>query len=286
MRWGIRRYQNSDGSLTDAGRKHYGVGEARQYTDKEKKENLKRYNKFSNNGKIDPIFYETFSARNSQIIDDYVQAEKKRLEMLCEKGPAEIAKKATEYYLDTKEKAASDDEIDLEQAKDIYSHDQWDMDEAEYWLGKNDKEFNRVASEEIAKRRKVYEQWKEEVGNYTGETARSTNGMFFNASEKMFRDNVGKDQTAYWNDFYKSMNNALDQEKKKVTSRDIFSDSYKKSALQKAKDSGMYNIDFLEAVQNKPYMHADTPERKKMLLSEYKRFLNDPENYRAAGEDE
>lgn len=27
MKWGVRRYQNKDGSLTDAGRRHYGVGE-------------------------------------------------------------------------------------------------------------------------------------------------------------------------------------------------------------------------------------------------------------------
>ncbi|MBQ1733427.1 MAG: hypothetical protein II038_00950 [Lachnospiraceae bacterium] len=27
MKWGIRRYQNEDGSLTEAGRKHYGSGE-------------------------------------------------------------------------------------------------------------------------------------------------------------------------------------------------------------------------------------------------------------------
>ena len=26
MKWGVRRYQNPDGSLTDAGRKHYGLG--------------------------------------------------------------------------------------------------------------------------------------------------------------------------------------------------------------------------------------------------------------------
>ena len=26
MKWGIRRYQNKDGSLTEAGKKHYGVG--------------------------------------------------------------------------------------------------------------------------------------------------------------------------------------------------------------------------------------------------------------------
>ena len=29
QKWGIRRYQNADGSLTDAGRKHYNVGKAR-----------------------------------------------------------------------------------------------------------------------------------------------------------------------------------------------------------------------------------------------------------------
>jgi hypothetical protein len=27
MKWGVRKYQNADGSLTDAGRKHYGVGD-------------------------------------------------------------------------------------------------------------------------------------------------------------------------------------------------------------------------------------------------------------------
>lgn len=29
MKWGVRKYQNKDGSLTDEGRKHYGVGEPR-----------------------------------------------------------------------------------------------------------------------------------------------------------------------------------------------------------------------------------------------------------------
>jgi hypothetical protein len=30
MKWGIRRYQNPDGSLTEEGRQHYGVGPARE----------------------------------------------------------------------------------------------------------------------------------------------------------------------------------------------------------------------------------------------------------------
>jgi len=29
MKWGVRRYQNKDGSLTTEGRQHYGVGESR-----------------------------------------------------------------------------------------------------------------------------------------------------------------------------------------------------------------------------------------------------------------
>lgn len=31
QRWGVRRYQNADGSLTDAGRKKYGIKVARKY---------------------------------------------------------------------------------------------------------------------------------------------------------------------------------------------------------------------------------------------------------------
>lgn len=37
QRWGVRRYQNADGSLTSSGRSHYGVGEARNKTKEERK---------------------------------------------------------------------------------------------------------------------------------------------------------------------------------------------------------------------------------------------------------
>lgn len=47
MKWGIRRYQNADGSLTTAGRQHYNVGKARnknnQYpSDDEMQKTVKR----------------------------------------------------------------------------------------------------------------------------------------------------------------------------------------------------------------------------------------------------
>ena len=34
QKWGVRRYQNADGSLTEAGRKHYGVGEAKEISNR------------------------------------------------------------------------------------------------------------------------------------------------------------------------------------------------------------------------------------------------------------
>ena len=31
MKWGVRRYQNEDGSLTEAGKKHYGSGDIKKH---------------------------------------------------------------------------------------------------------------------------------------------------------------------------------------------------------------------------------------------------------------
>ena len=52
MKWGVRRYQNKDGSLTDAGRRHYGVGEKMDTNTKGDSATTKRvkndYNNLSN----------------------------------------------------------------------------------------------------------------------------------------------------------------------------------------------------------------------------------------------
>lgn len=45
MKWGIRRYQNEDGSLTPLGRKHYGVGKERAGAFDKLNSNKDRYNK-------------------------------------------------------------------------------------------------------------------------------------------------------------------------------------------------------------------------------------------------
>lgn len=52
MKWGVRRYQNKDGSLTDVGRRHYGVGEKMDTNTKGDSATTKRvkndYNNLSN----------------------------------------------------------------------------------------------------------------------------------------------------------------------------------------------------------------------------------------------
>ena len=58
MRWGVRKYQNPDGSLTDAGKKRYGSGVGDK-SDAELAETVKRknlekaYAKATDNGRLD-----------------------------------------------------------------------------------------------------------------------------------------------------------------------------------------------------------------------------------------
>lgn len=66
MRWGHRRYQNKDGSLTPEGRVHYGVGKARKKSRKVKKDRL-AYKKWSD----DELRTRTQRLRSE---NDYVEA--------------------------------------------------------------------------------------------------------------------------------------------------------------------------------------------------------------------
>lgn len=42
MHWGVRRYQNEDGSYTDEGRKHYGIGEKRKKAESRHEARMRR----------------------------------------------------------------------------------------------------------------------------------------------------------------------------------------------------------------------------------------------------
>ena len=47
MKWGVRRYQNKDGSLTAAGRRHYGVDASGNQSEKGRKRASKEYHEYA-----------------------------------------------------------------------------------------------------------------------------------------------------------------------------------------------------------------------------------------------
>lgn len=220
MKWGIRRYQKTDGSLTPAGQKRYSDSNSGNYTDKQRKNNSRNYNKYRKKNEVDPELYSTFTKNNEKLVNEYADLEKKRLELLRDRGPEAIAKRATEKYQE--EKSESKDPFDKTEmiGEDIYSHDQWDIDDAEYLLGKSDKEFNQIASKGAAKKRELHDAWKNEVQNYAGDSAKDSFGMFYGVTEKIFRDTAGRDQTSYWDEFYERTGKALDDERSKIKHSD------------------------------------------------------------------
>lgn len=67
MRWGVRRYQNSDGSLTNAGRKRYGDGNVNSRSErkaaKAQAKAAKRREKILNNPKLLKKHFDEFSEK-------------------------------------------------------------------------------------------------------------------------------------------------------------------------------------------------------------------------------
>jgi hypothetical protein len=43
MKWGVRRYQNKDGTLTTSGRQHYGFNSTKEHTKKKPSEDKTRF---------------------------------------------------------------------------------------------------------------------------------------------------------------------------------------------------------------------------------------------------
>ena len=53
QKWGIRRFQNPDGTLTPAGRAHYGVGEGGKKTARQFNRQMKKLNRLVDKTNMD-----------------------------------------------------------------------------------------------------------------------------------------------------------------------------------------------------------------------------------------
>lgn len=69
QKWGVRRYQNPDGSLTDAGRKHYGYGPEVKYGNKYHKDGvmtekgLKKFQKLNEGPSVKELVETTYNVK-------------------------------------------------------------------------------------------------------------------------------------------------------------------------------------------------------------------------------
>ena len=77
QKWGIRRYQNEDGSLTEAGKKRYDVGEARKAYKQAKKE-YKQASKYFKRR----VFAATSVSKMKQDEAALANIDKKRMDMM------------------------------------------------------------------------------------------------------------------------------------------------------------------------------------------------------------
>lgn len=118
MKWGVRRYQNYDGSLTPAGRKHYDVNVESKRQElknrkKEKQEAYKEYNKATLGG----MLYDKKAANNyvkSEIREKYAKDDLKS-EKVKEKLNAEtkITKRRADLINNYKSRGMSEDEAEI-----------------------------------------------------------------------------------------------------------------------------------------------------------------------------
>lgn len=298
MKWGVRRYQNEDGTYTDAGLKRYfGDTHTRREVRAERKaDNAKAFDIGKN-----ATIYGKALEKSTKKSDKAAQKLEKAKESGNEKKIAKAQKKADmaqEVTDSMREKYNDLVKRGEEHFKELV--DKWGeenvkelkyVDTKKKLDGVPDKLVNErvVSGGDIAKSAAATVVANSLLGIgklpaavlFAPKSASERANDVVNAKEKEVKKEHKANEKAAKVQESKASNPSKD-----VTAEGKFTDSYKKSALQKAKDSDVYNIDFLEAVQNKPYLHADTPQRQKTLLSEYERFLEDPRNYKARGKDE
>lgn len=99
MKWGMRRYQNEDGSLTPAGERHYQQTGERgyQYHSHATKKYQKKYEKATKKGN------EILSKSKKSDLSDLSEKDKKKLNKLSDKADKYYKRKTLSSYIDAGE---------------------------------------------------------------------------------------------------------------------------------------------------------------------------------------
>lgn len=230
MKWGIRRYQNADGSLTDAGKKHYGSDKV-----------------IGDRKRID-------RARDADLIDRKignirVQTDDGQTHYFNKRGKEIVGKK--------KDKIEKLSKMREGLVKDL------DPREVEYGKMLNNAAEAGAASQSATGI----------VSFLFGFPAGMAFGMFsaLGSAAIYSLSKEGRESIKLGKELKKA-----NKEAKKLLKEAKANESSKKwdpaAMFENAKNNGKYNIDFVEYTQNEEWSD-------KKALSEYKKYLKDPNGY-------
>ena len=213
MKWGVRRYQNPDGTLTEAGKKRYYNADG-SFTDAGKK---RLYEDAKNNiWSRDPKKHRRGTSLLNELEEsEYLKAQASRLD----------AAKITE-------KRTRDELVKAERRNDP----------------------------DVESKGKAYRDAKDEVYNFEKQIVKEILGKYGYAKNGNFTE-AG----------FAVLNQLFSNSEQRYERRD----EIKKEAMDRAKKNDSYEIDFLETVQNDPVLGKGGKE----LLSEYSKYLDDPNKY-------
>ena len=305
MRWGVRRYQNEDGSLTPAGEKRYNslreakTEQIKQETAGEYREKVKNENELAYQiGKAGTVT--GYAAQTAQKRADKAN---QKLEKANNSGRSSKIQKA-QARADLENKVAEDlwneynDYVtrgEQHVARLIETYGQEKVKGLSYRTNKskNMNEPDKLLNEKTSN-------WKD----YAKAAAISAveTAVFHLAGVPLIAINIPKTAKQQGNDLANARRREakleqkraqLKQKQNKQSNANLnpvktsFTDSEIKQAKKHASESDLYDLEFLERVQNKTYATGThTPAKKKRMLNEYDKYLSDPMTYRPPEGDE
>lgn len=159
------------------------------FSKKEQESNKRRLKEYSVKYSLDPVLYRMLKDDHPEECKDYVAKETLRLKELVKKGPNAIY----EYALTVDEPTA-----------EVMTAD-WDQEDAEYFLRKNDANYKKLADSADAAKSKLDKALHEEISKYTGDDSVKTVVQLSRATNELFKEYTGKSwEDYYYDDFAKS----------------------------------------------------------------------------------
>lgn len=284
MKWGQRRWQNLDGSLTAAGRVHYGYGPPRESSNSSGKVMSYRDNK--------KLAKTLTKAINKQKRDSYSMKGAGDAERY--KNQREVKKRMAEAIDSTDEQKAlmkaydelrkHEETTGMYKDKDGKWHKREWTDEEKKKYDELGEEVNKANKTALEKEKQVRDMFKDELlsaklkdlGQEDTAEGRKVLNAILKDDDGVLSEFTGLKNSKEAKAALKELSAPKWEPLTAENSKSKYSESEKTAKLDRAENNDMWDLDFLESVQNSEMLHNNDT---KAMLNEYTRYLDDPYKY-------